>query len=83
MIEPDLDRFSRRLWGGRPDRKNTLVEEEMSMIKMTEAEARQYVEGVTGDWEDRSEYVRECPECGMWVHVDDFCGGEDRCDDCE
>lgn len=53
------------------------------MIKMTEAEARRYVEGGNGDWEDRSEYVRECPVCGMWAHVDDFCGSEDRCDDCE
>ncbi len=62
---------------------NIHLDEVKEMFKMTEEEARQYVEGVYGNWEDRSEYVRECPECGMWVHVDDFCGSEDRCDDCE
>lgn len=53
------------------------------MLKMTESKARQYVEQeMGGDWEDRSEYVRYCCECGSWVDVDDYSGNLDKCDDC-
>lgn len=53
------------------------------MLKMTESEARQYVEQeMGGDWEDSPEYVRYCCECGCWVDVDDYSGDLDKCDDC-
>lgn len=55
----------------------------MSIKKMNDQEAREYVEKERGgSWEDYPEYVRDCFGCGMWVDVDDFSGEVDRCDDC-
>lgn len=52
------------------------------MLKMTETEARQYVENEGLEWEDHPELVRECADCEQWVLVDDFCGTHDCCDAC-
>lgn len=49
---------------------------------MTEKEALIYVKAHGADWEDRSEYVRYCGDCGNWLEVDLYCGTEDRCDSC-
>lgn len=53
------------------------------MIKMTGIEVKKFVSQQCLNWDDRSEVVRYCADCDSWVHVDDFCGTRDRCDECD
>jgi hypothetical protein len=53
--------------------------------KYTEEEAVKWLEqkGKSTCREDRANYFRWCGHCDTYVHVDDFSGANDICDDCD